>query len=155
MFEYILHNMQQAENRKILPIFLSRIHFGILEAINVLLLMHSPLSYVFGYFTLICKIDSTEYRVVELGDIEKVAKLAKIALTSQEVAQFSKELVHVFHWVETLERVDIPEVEEAAMQYCPMVEDIPQNVPSPEALLANAPECRINCFVVPKVVGGE
>ncbi len=93
--------------------------------------------------------------MVELGDIEKVAKLAKITLTSQEIAQFSKELSHVFHWVETLERVDIPEVEGSAMQYCPMAEDIPKNVPSPKELLANAPECRINCFVVPKVMGGE
>ena len=93
--------------------------------------------------------------VVELGDIEKVAKLAKIALTPQEIAQFSKELAQVFHWVETLECVNVPEVKENAVQNCPMVEDIPQDVPSPEALLANAPEHRADYFVVPKVMGGE
>lgn len=93
--------------------------------------------------------------MVELGDIEKVAKLAKIALTAQEVAQFSKELSHVFHWVESLERVDVPKIEEAPMQYCPMVDDVPRDVPSPEVLLSNAPQQRMNCFVVPKVMGVE
>ena len=117
--------------------------------------MPAPLSYVFGYFTLRSKIDNAECIVVELGDIEKVAKLAKIALTSQEVLQFSKELAHVFHWVESLECVDVPEVKNVAIQACPMVEDTPQDVPSPEDLLVNAPEHRMNCFVVPKVMGGE
>ena len=93
--------------------------------------------------------------MVELGDIEKVAKLAKIALTPEEITQFSKELSQVFQWVETLECVQIPEVADARVRDCPMVDDLPQNVPNLDELFANAPEHRMNCFVVPKVLGGE
>ena len=91
--------------------------------------------------------------MVELGDIKKVAKLAKITLSEEEAEKFSRELTQVFQWVEQLSCIDFQSGNILSSVKCPVVEDIPGDIPSAAVLLKNAPESRAECFVVPNVLG--
>jgi aspartyl-tRNA(Asn)/glutamyl-tRNA(Gln) amidotransferase subunit C len=88
-------------------------------------------------------------------DIDRVASLARIALTDAEKAGFSAQLGDILAYVEQLKQVDVSGVEPTAHAFplCNVwAEDIPQPGLPVELALQNAPEQRENMFVVPKVV---
>jgi len=88
-------------------------------------------------------------------DIDRVAKLARIALTAEERATFSSQLGSVLHHIEQLSKVDVTGVEPSAHAfavYNVWGEDVAgPALPVAEAL-RNAPAQRENMVVVPKVV---
>ena len=88
-------------------------------------------------------------------DIDHVAKLARLALTTEEKTKFSQQLGDVLHHIEQLGKVDVTGVEPTAHAF-PIVNVWANDVVRPgltvEAALRNAPAQRDNMIVVPKVV---
>ncbi len=88
-------------------------------------------------------------------DIEKVANLARIALTDEEKETFSSQLDSILGYIEKLNELDTSNVKPTAHPHS--VENIwredkaEPELPTSEAL-KNAPKERQNMFVVPKVV---
>jgi aspartyl-tRNA(Asn)/glutamyl-tRNA(Gln) amidotransferase subunit C len=88
-------------------------------------------------------------------DIDHVARLARLFLTTEEKAQFSQQLGDVLHHIEELGKVDVTGVEPTAHAF-PIhnvwQDDLPQPGLPVERALQNAPAKRDNMIVVPKVV---
>jgi aspartyl-tRNA(Asn)/glutamyl-tRNA(Gln) amidotransferase subunit C len=88
-------------------------------------------------------------------NIDHVAKLARLALTSEEKAKFARQLGDVLHHIEQLSKVDISQVEptaHASPVYNVWADDVAEPGLTAEAALRNAPAQRDHMVVVPKVV---
>jgi aspartyl-tRNA(Asn)/glutamyl-tRNA(Gln) amidotransferase subunit C len=88
-------------------------------------------------------------------DIDRVAQLARLALTPAEKEKFSRQLTEVLHHIRQLEQVDVSGVEPTAHAfplYNVWAEDQSQPSLPVEAALRNAPAQRDNMIVVPKVM---
>jgi aspartyl-tRNA(Asn)/glutamyl-tRNA(Gln) amidotransferase subunit C len=88
-------------------------------------------------------------------NIDHVAKLARIALTPDDRAQFARQLGDVLASIERLKQVDVSGVEPTAHAF-PVenvwADDVPQPGLPTEAALRNTPAQRDHMVVVPKVV---
>ena len=88
-------------------------------------------------------------------NIDYVANLARLALTDEEKARFTRQLGDILHYVEKLKGVDVSGVEpmaHASPVFNVWQEDVARPGLSVEAALRNAPAQRQNMIVVPKVV---
>ncbi|MDP3070823.1 MAG: Asp-tRNA(Asn)/Glu-tRNA(Gln) amidotransferase subunit GatC [Opitutaceae bacterium] len=88
-------------------------------------------------------------------NIDHVAKLARLALTPEEKAQFAAQLGSVLHHIEQLAKVDVAGVEPSAHAFA--VHNVWQDDVARPGLtvadaLRNAPAQRENMIAVPKVV---
>jgi aspartyl-tRNA(Asn)/glutamyl-tRNA(Gln) amidotransferase subunit C len=88
-------------------------------------------------------------------DIDYVAKLARIALTAEEKAEYASQLANILSHIRQLEKVDVSAVEPTAHAF--PVENIwSDDAARPgltaEDALRNAPAQRENMIVVPKVI---
>ncbi len=91
-------------------------------------------------------------------DVIKVATLAKIKLSEEEIEIFSKQLPEIIAFVEKLEELDtkdVPPFYEIVDQPAPLRPDVPKPGLTQEEALANAPEKKDGFFVVPRVVKAE
>ena len=88
-------------------------------------------------------------------NLDHVAKLARIALTTDEKAKFAAQLGDVLHHIEQLAKVDVTGIEPTAHAF-PVVNVWADDVAQPglpvEAALRNAPAQRDHMIAVPKVV---
>ena len=88
-------------------------------------------------------------------NIDHVAKLARLELTTEEKAKFAEQLGGVLHHIEQLSKVDVSGVEPTAHAF-PFHNvwqaDIARPGLSVDRALLNAPAKRDNMIVVPKVV---
>jgi aspartyl-tRNA(Asn)/glutamyl-tRNA(Gln) amidotransferase subunit C len=88
-------------------------------------------------------------------NIDRVAKLARLALSPEEKATFAQQLGTVLHHIEELKKVDVTGVEPTAHGF-PVVNVWAEDVVRPglpvDQALRNAPAQRENMIVVPKVV---
>jgi aspartyl-tRNA(Asn)/glutamyl-tRNA(Gln) amidotransferase subunit C len=88
-------------------------------------------------------------------DIDRLAELARLALTPEEKATFSAQLGDVLGYIDLLKEVDVTGVEPTAHAF-PIVnvwaEDVARPGLSVADALRNAPAQRDHMFVVPKVV---
>ena len=86
----------------------------------------------------------------------KIASLAKIELTDQEIKEYSKDLTNILKWMEELKEVDVSNVEPVTSVTKNELyerEDItPKDTVSQEKILLNAPEKEKEYFTVPKVI---
>ena len=86
----------------------------------------------------------------------KIASLAKIELSEQEVKEYSKDLTKILKWMEELKEVDVSDVEPVTSVTKNELyerEDItPKDTVSQEKILLNAPEKEKEYFTVPKVI---
>ena len=88
-------------------------------------------------------------------DVIKVAQLAKLKLSEEEVELFSKQLPQIVKFVEKLSELNTEDVKpfyELIERTTPMREDLPENGLSQEEAIKNAPESENGFFVVPRVV---
>ena len=88
-------------------------------------------------------------------DIDHVARLARLALTPEEKAHFSRQLGDVLHHIEQLGKVDVTGIEPTAHAFAVAnvwAEDVARPGLPVELALQNAPAQRENMIVVPKVV---
>jgi aspartyl-tRNA(Asn)/glutamyl-tRNA(Gln) amidotransferase subunit C len=88
-------------------------------------------------------------------DIDRVAKLARLALSPEEKATFAQQLGTVLHHIEELKKVDVTGVEPTAHGF-PVVnvwaDDVARAGLPVDQALRNAPAQRDNMIAVPKVV---
>jgi aspartyl-tRNA(Asn)/glutamyl-tRNA(Gln) amidotransferase subunit C len=88
-------------------------------------------------------------------DIDYVANLARLELTSEERERIASQLAGILAHFERIREVDVSGVEPTAHAvplFNILQEDHPGKVLSPEAALSNAPMKQDGMFVVPKVV---
>ena len=88
-------------------------------------------------------------------NIDRIANLARLALTPEEKVKFSAQLADVLTNIEKLKQVNVDGVEPTAHAfpiYNVWADDVAQAGLSVEDALRNAPEKRDNMIVVPKVV---
>jgi aspartyl-tRNA(Asn)/glutamyl-tRNA(Gln) amidotransferase subunit C len=88
-------------------------------------------------------------------ELDRVARLARLALTDAEKATFARQLGDVLHHIEQLRQVDVTGVEPTAHPFAVTnvwAEDAPQTALPVEEALRNAPAQRDHMIVVPKVV---
>jgi aspartyl-tRNA(Asn)/glutamyl-tRNA(Gln) amidotransferase subunit C len=88
-------------------------------------------------------------------NIEHVARLARLSLSTEEKERFGRQLKEVLHHIEQLAKVDVTAVEPAAHAF-PIfnvwAEDIARPGLPVEKALQNAPAQREHMVQVPKVV---
>jgi aspartyl-tRNA(Asn)/glutamyl-tRNA(Gln) amidotransferase subunit C len=92
---------------------------------------------------------------VTLEDVEKVAKLARLEVSSAEKEAFAKQLSQILTHVETLKRFDTKAIEPTATvlgQVNVFRDDAVRPSLPVEKVLANAPEREADGFAVPKII---
>tara|TARA_B100000035_G_C20708812_1_gene426042 strand:- start:159 stop:449 length:291 start_codon:yes stop_codon:yes gene_type:complete len=86
----------------------------------------------------------------------KIASLAKLELTEQEIKEYSKDLTNILKWMEELKEVDVSNVQPVTSVTKNELyerEDIAyKNMVEQEKILLNAPEKVGEYFTVPKVI---
>jgi aspartyl-tRNA(Asn)/glutamyl-tRNA(Gln) amidotransferase subunit C len=88
-------------------------------------------------------------------EVERVAMLARLRLTTEEKSQLTRQLDDILEYVEKLNLLDTARVEpftHALDETKSLREDAVTNQPNPEALLANAPDRDGTFFKVPKII---
>ena len=85
----------------------------------------------------------------------KIAYLARIQLTENEVDEFSKDLSKIIGWVSELNKVNVedtyPLTSVIDMKLYERLDEY-NSSNTEEGLLSNAPDLRKNYFAVPKVI---
>ena len=92
------------------------------------------------------------------SEVHRVAKLARLALSDEEVAQMVVELDHILEHAQSLQELDTTGIEPTAHAIplaTPLREDRAVPGIDPALAVANAPEVVETAFVVPKVIEGE
>jgi aspartyl-tRNA(Asn)/glutamyl-tRNA(Gln) amidotransferase subunit C len=88
-------------------------------------------------------------------NVRNVARLARLALSDEEVEVFHDQLGRVLEHIEHLKKLDVTGVEPTAHTY-PVFNVIREDVPGPslprQVVLANAPRSANNLVVAPKVI---
>ena len=92
--------------------------------------------------------------MVDKDWVKRVAHLARLKLTDEEVEIFSKQLGDILDFVKQLEELDTTDVEPYIQKSegTPLREDEPKEGLSQEEALKNAPEREGGFFVVPRIV---
>ena len=92
---------------------------------------------------------------VDRETVRRAARLARIAVTEDELDPLASELSGILGWIEQLNEVDVEGVEPMT-SVTPMAlkrrADVVTDGDIRDRVLANAPESREGFFVVPKVV---
>ena len=95
------------------------------------------------------------------SDVEKIAELAELELTSEETESFTEQLSAILGYIDKLNEIDTADV--APMSHCSTAGDDTEYVrrddevrPSLGQQLAteNAPDAEAGYFKIPKVIGG-
>jgi len=87
--------------------------------------------------------------------VRHIAKLARIAMSDQELERLVPELNNILGWVEQLGEVDTDGVEPLTAvidQKLRLRDDVVNDGNIREKVLANAPEAQHGFFAVPKVI---
>jgi aspartyl-tRNA(Asn)/glutamyl-tRNA(Gln) amidotransferase subunit C len=88
-------------------------------------------------------------------EVEKVAKLARLALSEAETTAFSQQLNQIVAYVQKLKTFSTEDVEPTATvlgQTNVFRPDAVETSLSLEQALANAPDAEASCFRVPKII---
>ena len=92
---------------------------------------------------------------VSTQQVRHIAKLARIAMSDEEIERLAPELNNILGWVEQLAEVNTEGVEPLATvvdQKLRLREDVVTAGDIRDAILANAPEAQHGFFAVPKVI---
>ena len=92
---------------------------------------------------------------IDESQVRHVAKLARLDLSEEEVAEFSGQLSSIFEYIEKLNELDTESAEPLA--HCLAVhnvfrEDVVKGSLDTEEALANAPQRHNEYFKVPKIL---
>jgi len=92
---------------------------------------------------------------VDIDQVRHIAKLARIAMSDEELERLVPELNNILGWVEQLGEVNTDGVEPLTAvidQKLRLREDAVTDGNCRDAVLANAPEAQHGFFAVPKVI---
>ena len=95
---------------------------------------------------------------ITLQDVEKVAKLARLEVTTAEKEAFANQLSQILTHVETLKQYDTDGIEPTATvlgQVNVFRDDVIRPSLPVEKVLANAPEREADGFSVPKIINAS
>ena len=88
-------------------------------------------------------------------DVRHIARLARLALSDDEVPRFTRQLGAILEYVDKLKEVDVSGVESTG-HAVPLVGPLRRDEPRPfdvrEAVLAGAPRAEEGLFAVPKII---
>ena len=87
--------------------------------------------------------------------VRHIARLARIAMSDEEIAALAPELNNILGWVEQLGEVDTEGVEPLTAvidQKLRLRDDVVNDGNCRDSILANAPEAQHGFFAVPKVI---
>jgi aspartyl-tRNA(Asn)/glutamyl-tRNA(Gln) amidotransferase subunit C len=87
--------------------------------------------------------------------ILKIANLAKISISEDQIEKLESEISSILNWVETLNEVDTENIEpmsNSLTNFLQMREDIVNDGEKGSQILSNSPAEDKNFFVVPKVI---
>ena len=94
---------------------------------------------------------------VEKHEIEKLAKLARLDVTPEEIEKLQGSLGSLVEYLDTLGQLDLANVEPMTAvddSARPLRPDVEQPMLPKEKALHNAPEVNLEHFSIPKVIGG-
>ncbi len=87
-----------------------------------------------------------------------VARLARLALSDDEIASYRSDLDRIFGWIDQLRQIDVKDVD-PVYNVCgftlPERADKVSSDVSHDALMANAPAHKDGFFLVPQVISHE
>jgi len=92
---------------------------------------------------------------VDAATVKKIASLARIAITDEEVAKIAPELDNILGWIEQLGEVNTSSVEPMTAVIANTLrlrDDVVTDGGKRDAVLANAPQAEHGFFTVPKVI---
>ncbi len=92
---------------------------------------------------------------VDQAAVRRIAHLARIAVTDEEVPHLQREINAILSFVEALGAVDVTGVEPMTSvipMKLPMREDVVTDGGIESSVLANAPQSEDDFFLVPKVI---
>ena len=92
---------------------------------------------------------------VDTATVKKIASLARIAMSDDEVEALVPELNNILGWVEQLGEVDVTGVEPMTAvipNHLRLRDDVVTDGNVRDEVLANAPEAEHGFFAVPKVI---
>ena len=92
---------------------------------------------------------------VDAAAVQKIASLARIAVTPREVEAMMHELNNILGWVEQLSEVDTSGIEPLAAvipNHLRLRDDVVTDGGIRDAVLANAPQAEHGFYAVPKVI---
>lgn len=93
--------------------------------------------------------------MLNITDLDKVCRLAKIKIDESEKDLFLNKLNQVFNWIEQLSKIDVSDVDInnlKDMEDTPERKDIPLMTNTKEELLSNSKYKKFDMYSVPKVV---
>ena len=92
---------------------------------------------------------------VDAATVRHIAKLARIAVSDEEVAALEPELNNILGWIEQLGEVNTDGVEPLTAvidQKLRLRDDVVNDGDCRDGVLANAPDAQHGFFAVPKVI---
>lgn len=92
---------------------------------------------------------------IDTATVRHIAKLARIAMSEEELERLAPELNNILGWIEQLGEVDTEGVEPLSSvieQKLRLRDDVVDDGDCRDAVLANAPEAQHGFFAVPKVI---
>ena len=92
---------------------------------------------------------------IDKNTILKIAKLTRVKINNNEIAELSNQLSSILDWVEILNEVNTDNIEplsNVSRSKLYLRKDEKNNEDKSNEVLSNAPEKLENYFVVPKVV---
>lgn len=92
---------------------------------------------------------------VDINQVRHIAKLARIAMSEEELGRLVPELNNILGWIEQLGEVDTDGVEPLTAvidQKLRLRDDEVKDGECRDAVLANAPDAQHGFFAVPKVI---
>ena len=96
--------------------------------------------------------------MIDNEQVKHIARLARLVVTEEEIAVFTKQIGSILEYVETLSSADTAGVEpmaSASPRHDPLRNDeIHDSLPR-EGLLQNGPNVKSGYFAVPQVIGHE
>lgn len=90
--------------------------------------------------------------MITQGDIEKLAKLSRIALTDDEKAQFGKEIESILGYVSEIQEVSKNVEQQATFDVKNIVRDDTIVDTDPKNLIESAPESQGDFITVKKII---
>jgi aspartyl-tRNA(Asn)/glutamyl-tRNA(Gln) amidotransferase subunit C len=91
-------------------------------------------------------------------DVEHVARLARLALSEEEITSFEEQLARILEHAERVTSLDtegVPPTSHAIAQANVFREDVVGECLPQDAALANAPQAESNQFRVPRIIEDE
>lgn len=93
--------------------------------------------------------------IISIDEVRKIAALAKLSFSENDLAKMAQELDAIVDYVEQLKELDVDDVEPTShvLELANVMrEDVTEPWLTPEAALQNAPAQKLGYFSVPKVV---